>query len=161
MPRRALEPSQAPRDADATLRLKEERFIEAYLGEACGNGARAALLAGYATSPSNARKVAWQVLRSPRIRQELERRADEDPLALSRVEIRRYWTACITGQAIEGAPEPPLDLTARDRLRASELLARSAGMLLDRREISGRDGAPVVAAVATWADLVRQAVEEP
>jgi hypothetical protein len=159
MPKRSAAPGNAAavatREDPVAVRLKEQRFVEAYLGEACGNGARAVLLAGYETSAANARKIAWQLLRNPRVREELDRRAEEDPLALSRIEIRRFWTACITGREVEGAPAPPEDLTARDRLRASELLARSAGMLIERREITGREGAPVTAAIGSWADLVR------
>ena len=145
MPRREVEPLE--------LSERERWFVEAYLGAAAGNGAKAVRLAGYRARPDNAKRIAYELLRSRRVRDALERRADADPLTMRRVELRRWWTACVRGESVEGAPAPPLDLSARDRLRASELLARSSGMLIERQALSGTDGGPV--RVATWVDLVR------
>lgn len=141
------------------LSERERRFVEAYLGSACGNGAEAVRLAGYRARPDNAKRIAYELMRSRRVRDALERRADEDPLAMRRIELRRFWTACVRGEPVEGAPAPPLDLTARERLRASELLARSAGMLIERQALSGPDGGPVRVETGTWSQLVRFAVE--
>ena len=141
------------------LTEKERRFLEAYLGEAQGNGAEAVRRAGYRAAGDNAKRIAYELLRTRRVRVELERRADEDPLTMRRVELRRWWSACVRGEAIDGAPAPPIDLTARERLRASELLARSAGMLIDRHALSDPEGGPVRFAPATWVDIVKAATE--
>lgn len=152
MTRREVEPLE--------LSERERRFVEAYLGAAAGNGAEAVRLAGYRARPDNAKRIAYELMRSRRVRDALERLADEDPLTMRRVELRRWWTACVRGESVEGTPAPPLDLSARDRLRASELLARSSGMLIDRHALSAPDGGPVRVEVSSWTDLVRLAMRD-
>ncbi len=47
-----------------------------------------------------------------------------------------------------------------DKLRALELLARYKGMLVDRKEISGKGGGPVQVEQKSWLDVVGEAVKK-
>ena len=56
----------------------------------------------------------------------------------TREERQRFWTSVMMDESVEWP----------QRLRASELLARSQADFLDRREITGVDGGPV--AITSW-----------
>lgn len=43
-----------------------------------------------------------------------------------------------------------------DKLRALELLARYKGMLVDRKELTGKDGKPIQVQQKTWVDLMAE-----
>jgi len=107
----------------------QQRFIELFNG----NATEAARAAGY--SPKNAGKIGGQLLSNPRIasaifnREKTRRAAD----IADREERQKFWTAVFRDE------HRPM----KDRLRASELLAKSEGDFIDRTEISGKDGAPL------------------
>lgn len=47
-----------------------------------------------------------------------------------------------------------------DKLRALELLARYKGMLVDRKEITGKDGKPMQVQQQTWMDAISEATKK-
>jgi len=55
------------------LQLKQQKFVDAYLGEANGNATEAARLAGYAGNDNTLRVVGHQNLTNPNIRAEIAR----------------------------------------------------------------------------------------
>ena len=61
---------------------RERRFVECYMGEAAGNGTKAALLAGY--SPVTARNQASRLLTKGYIQSAIEERSQRDVLTWSR-----------------------------------------------------------------------------
>ncbi len=64
------------------LSEKERRFVEAYMGEAAGNGAEAARLAGYAIS--SARQTADRLMSKADIKAAISKRQEADPLVATR-----------------------------------------------------------------------------
>lgn len=56
------------------LSVKQEKFLDAYLGEANGNGTKAAQLAGYKGSLQTLKSVASENLTKPDIAKEIEKR---------------------------------------------------------------------------------------
>ena len=100
---------------------RERRFVECYMGEAAGNGTKAALLAGY--SPVTARNQASRLLTKGYIQSAIEERSQRDVLTWSREQRQVFWTQIAADETV---PIPY-------RLKASELLARSQGDFVERR----------------------------
>ena len=111
------------------LTTKQKRFIELY----DGNAAAAARAAGY--SEKSARIIAKQLMDDPRIAAGIRAREDKRNARdiASMNERKRFWTAAMR--------DGSLDMKAR--LRASELLGKSEGDFIDRKEITGKDGGPL------------------
>jgi phage terminase small subunit len=129
------------------LTEKQRRFVEAYAANG-GNATDAARKAGYRQPhPQGAENM-----QKPTVRAAIEAlRAETTTSAiLTREERQAYWTRVIRGEERDPDGRPP---ATRDRLRASELLARSQGDFLDRTEVSTADGslaAALLAARARW-----------
>lgn len=73
-------------EAPEPLPERQRRFVDAYMGEAKGNGKRAAQLAGYAGDENVLAVQACVLLRKPKIRQAIDARIDSDELAMKRME---------------------------------------------------------------------------
>jgi hypothetical protein len=121
------------------------------MGRARGNATEAARLAGYGGPEATAETLAAigaENLRKPKIAAAIRARQENDPAVASREERQRFWTTVMRGG--EGA-------TLRDRLRASELLAKSGGDFIERRDLNVKHaehgGALLAAADALAADL--------
>lgn len=119
------------------LTEKQRRFVEAYMGEACGNATAAARIAGYKGNDETLSTVGTENLRKPAVTAAIEERTENDPLVLSREELQRWWTE-VTRDA---------KTTMKDRLRASELLGKSRGEFTDKVEHSGEIGPPILEVV--------------
>lgn len=108
--------------AGGSLPLKRRRFAEAYVEH--GNGARAAVEAGYAEA--SARFTAARLLSDPKVagyvdavREALGSKQSAE--SLERIaNLRAYWVDFILGYVDPAA-------TPADRLRASALLGKSIG----------------------------------
>lgn len=121
------------------LTEKQRRFVEAYMGEAAGNATEAARIAGYTGDDVTLRVTAHENLTKPNIREAIESRIDADPLVATRFDRQRFWSRVMAGKELDG--DKPAQM--RDRLKASELLARSQGDFVERVEHTGKDGAPI------------------
>lgn len=108
------------------LTIKQQRFINAYMGEAKGNATQAARLAGYKGNGDTLKQVGAENLAKPYIKAEIERLTRNDPLIATREEIQQFWTEVAKGH--HGA-------TLSDQLKASELLAKSRAMFNHKQEI--------------------------
>ena len=103
------------------------------------NGTKAAIAAGY--SPKTARIQASVLLAKPNIREEVNKRCEEiagktmDKIAY----LIGYWQSVIDNPAAH----------QKDRLKASELMAKYLGLFSERVEISGTDGEPIK---VIWSD---------
>ena len=81
------------------LTLKERRFVDAYLGEANGNGTRAAKFAGYSGSYYALAVRAHELLKKRKIREAVDEALEHDPLVMGRVERLRKLTSIARGEA--------------------------------------------------------------
>lgn len=115
------------------LTAKQRRFVDAY----DGNGTQAAIAAGY--SPKTARAIAKENLTKPHILAEIKSRevVRSTPLIASRAERQQFWSSVMRDK----------DQQMRDRLKAAELLGKSEADFVERQEITGRDGAPLIDSV--------------
>lgn len=111
------------------LNARQRAFVEAY----CGNATEAALQAGY--SEKTARITAAKLLSKGNIQEALKEREDKrlTSLIATREERQRFWTTLMRDE----------DRKEVDRLKASELLAKSEGDFLERRELTGPNGSPL------------------
>ena len=141
--------------ASKTTRLteKQRKFVEAFQGAAACNATEAARLAGYSGSDSALGKQGFDNLRNPKIVEALAKTAAEDPLVLERVDLQRFWTRVVLDQ--EG-----VDTEMKDRLRASEMLAKSQGMFVNRVEHTGKDGGAVKVETQQGPDLTQLSPEQ-
>lgn len=111
------------------LNARQRAFVEAY----CGNATEAALQAGY--SPKTAYSIGERLLKKVEIQEALKEREKErlSSLIATREERQRFWTSMMRDE----------DRKEVDRLKASELLAKSEGDFLERREVTGPNGSPL------------------
>ena len=114
------------------LTPKQRAFVKAYRGQAKGNATEAARLAGY----KHPRQMGSENLTKPDIQQALGTTPTSNPRIASPERIREWWSG-----VFEGREEPDAKLS--DRLKAAELLAKSGGMFIERRELTGKDGGPI------------------
>lgn len=118
-----LEPQEGPhRMATRRLTLKQQRFIEAYLGDAAGNATEAARQAGYRGNDKTLGVVGWENLNKPKISRAIaKRRAQLEAVGPTPEMIHRRLAAVIMDDG-------------RDRVRAMELAAKLLGMTDKKRE---------------------------
>ena len=104
------------------LTLKQRKFVEAYTD----NATAAALAAGY--SPKTAYSQGQRLLKSVEIITAIKKRETKalKPLIAAREERQKFWTQMMANP----------DAKDMDKLRASELLAKSEGDFLERREVT-------------------------
>jgi phage terminase small subunit len=118
------------------LTEKQRRFVEAYMGEAAGNGTQAARLAGYAGTDLTLADVASSNLRKPDVAAAIAERVADDPAISTRKERQAFLTAVQRGD--EPAEMP-------DRLKAVQLLGKMQGDFIERIEIN---------ATLSWVDVM-------
>ena len=101
-----------------TLTVKQQRFVEAY----SGNATQAMIAAGY--SERSAASNVDKILKNTEIQAAIQNREKERNSAAiaTREERQSFWTAILR--------DPEAEL--RDRLRASELLGKSEGDFLEK-----------------------------
>lgn len=110
------------------------------MGVAAGNATKAARLAGYAKN--TAEKQASRLLGKVGIQKAIAERTERDPAAWTRERLQKFWSEIANGDGVfEQA-------TLRERLRASELLARSRAMFIERHDLT-TSGQPIVFQVVT------------
>jgi phage terminase small subunit len=112
------------------LTERQRRFVEVYSSNG-GNALDAARVAGYRQPhPQGAENM-----QKPTVRAAIEALREETTTnsILTREARQKYWSRIIRGEELDSDGKPP---AIRDRLRASELLAKSQGDFLDRTEIS-------------------------
>jgi len=105
------------------MNQRQRAFCEAYL--VSGNAAEAAREAGY--SPKTARSIGQRLLTFVDVQEYLDQRNQEISAARTAQveEIRQFWTATMRDDAAKTG----------DRLKASELLAKTYGAFLERVDV--------------------------
>ncbi|WP_317313223.1 terminase small subunit [Absicoccus porci] len=121
------------------LTAKQRRFVQEYLIDL--NATQAAIRAGY--SKNSARQVGTENLSKPSIKQAIEERLkqiDEEKTADAK-EIREFWTRVMRGEEKDTVlrydneghqVETEIDVSMKDRIRASELMGKSFAMFTDK-----------------------------
>ena len=113
--------------AQKPLTPRQKKFAEHYA--ASGNATEAARLAGYKGSDNQLAVQGAENLRKPKIAAYLEALTAQASVArIATVEeLREFWTATLR----DGGHE------MKDRLKASDMLGKSLGVFIEKREHSG------------------------
>ncbi len=163
-----------PTEQPKKLPIKQQRFVDAYVGEARANAAKAARLAGY--SEATARQQGQRLLTNVDIQAAISERVSE--YAMSPEEVLAEYADIARNASIvpllklgagrpafeladekgEAKPEmrfvksvkvtegnnPSVAVELHDRVTALDRLAKYHGLAVERHEVSGPDGGPVV-----------------
>lgn len=137
------------------LTVKQRRFIDYYIQS--GNASEAARKAGY--SPKTAYSMGVENLRKPQVQAAIHARLAEldSERTADTKEILEYLTAVMRGDAEEEvvvnvgtgkgysqAQKVKAQVSAKERIKAAELLAKVHGMFITRQEVELSGSLPVV-----------------
>lgn len=124
------------------LTQKQRRFIDEYI--ISGNATQAYLKAGYKVSESVARRNASRLLTNADIKAELARRNAEIKSAKTAdmTEVMEYLTSVMRGEQTESVATAKgvfenVEVSAKDRIKAAELIGKRNGAWTDKKELSG------------------------
>ena len=106
---------------------KERRFVEYW----DGSPTETARKAGY----KNPSRRGWELIRRPKIQQAIQERENIErrPHIADRQRRQEFWTEVMEDE----------NQQMKDRLKASENLARSEADFIERREHTGKGGGPI------------------
>lgn len=130
-----------------TLNARQRAFVRAYTsGKTLGNGTQSAKKAGYGGSDETLAVQASRLLSDAKVVEAIAaREADQDDASIAdRYEREQFLASVMRGAESErDALGEPVSVAMRDRLKAAELLGKMGGDFIERREITGKDGAPL------------------
>ena len=122
------------------LTLKQQRFIDEYI--ISGNATQAAINAGY--SKRTAKQTGTENLAKPYLKAELDRRNAEiqSQKTADMTEVMEYLTSVMRGEQTESVATSKgvyndIPVTAKDRIKAAELIGKRHGAWTDKKEING------------------------
>jgi phage terminase small subunit len=127
---------------DVKLTEKQKRFADYYIET--GNAAESAVRAGY--SKKTAKEIASENLTKPNIRLYIDERLaeKENEQIAKQDEILSYLTSIMRGdqseQVLQGVGKgaqviTDMEVNAKDRIKAAELLGKRYGLWVDRQDI--------------------------
>ena len=105
------------------LTPKQQAFADYYIQT--GNATEAAIKAGY--SEKTAKETGYENLTKPHIKQYIEEKQKElgSKRMADMAEVREFWTEAMRNS----------ENSMKDRLKASEMIARTSGAFLDKVEM--------------------------
>lgn len=122
------------------LTQKQQRFVDEYI--ISGNATQAAIKAGY--SKKTAKQMGTENLAKPIIKAELDRRNAEIKSAKTAdmQEVMEYLASVMRGEQTESVATAKgiydnVPVSAKDRIKAAELIGKRHGAWTDKKEISG------------------------
>lgn len=120
---------------------KQRNFVEEYLKDF--NGTASLSRAGYAASPRNAGRTVGELLAHPAIKLALAHytKLRAETYTVDSAYITKRWMKLV--EASEEAALGGNSRAAATLLRASELLAKSIGMFIERTEVTGAGGSAI------------------
>ena len=120
---------------DKGLTLKMRLFVEAYFTTNY-NATEAARIAGYKDGPHIA-KQAYQLMNTPAVKAAIDKRAED------RIKEVNVSVDYVLRKLIRTVEKADSQENYNATLRGLELMARHLGMLTDKTEITGKDGAAI------------------
>lgn len=128
------------------LTLKQQRFADEYI--ICGNATEAAIKAGYSGKYVNTN--ASKLLQNTTIKSHIDERLDElkSEKVADQQEVLEYLTSVMRGQTQEqtlcsigelGQQVIDIDVGAKDRIKAAELIGKRYGIWTDKQEITQKN----------------------
>lgn len=126
------------------MTVKQKKFADEYI--ISGNATESATKAGY--SKKTATETGYENLRKPHIKSYIDERMQklEDKQIAKQEEVLKYLTSLMRGEKREevlkgiGMGEQvivPIDVSAKDRIKAAELIGKRYGMWTDKVDVTG------------------------
>ncbi len=126
---------------------KEKAFIEAYVNDIKQNRTAAAIAAGY--SEKSAKQTAYRLMQKPEIREAIDEILEErhKQNTAQADEVIEFLTSVMRGEEVDNIPLLTVlgsqELTegkpsARDRVRAAEMLGKHYALFTDRTQIDSK-----------------------
>lgn len=122
------------------LTQKQRRFIDEYI--ISGNATQAAIKAGYSEKYANTN--ASKLLQNTTIKAEIERRNAEiqSEKTADMIEVMEYLTSVMRGEQTESVATSKgvfsgVEVSAKDRIKAAELIGKRNGAWTDKKELTG------------------------
>lgn len=126
------------------MTVKQKKFADEYI--ISGNATESAIKAGY--SKKTARSIGNENLTKPDIKSYIDERMQklEDKQIAKQEEVLKYLTSLMRGEKREevlkgiGMGEQvivPIDVSAKDRIKAAELIGKRYGMWTDKVDVTG------------------------
>lgn len=122
------------------LTQKQQRFVDEYI--ISGNATQAAIKAGY--SKKTAKQMGTENLAKPIIKAEIDRRNAEIKSAKTAdmQEVMEYLASVMRGEQTESVATAKgiydnVPVSAKDRIKAAELIGKRHGAWTDKKEING------------------------
>jgi phage terminase small subunit len=111
-----------------TLNLKQKKFADFYIES--GNAKQSYFKAGYDAEGNAAEVNASRLLRNAKVMEYIEERNRELNVNFiaNLEETKRFWTEIMRDTEVD----------LKDRLKASEYIAKTNGAFIDRKDIQGR-----------------------
>ena len=136
--------NQMPKPAQKPLTIKQQRFVNCY----DGNATQAAKDAGYKGSNNTLRKVGFENLTKPNVKQAIRDREKKRnrKLIADREARQEFWTDIMNDENAD----------MKDRLRASELLGRSEADFTDKQISTNPETQNIMSLVADMVNKARQ-----
>lgn len=115
------------------------KFVEAFCGVAAGDQAESARLAGYeGKDTASLSETGRKLLRRKDVQEMIAAKAAADPLVMQGDDLRRLWSTIARGDVVVEVRNgrkikntPPI----KERVRASEMLAKALGMFIKKVEV--------------------------
>lgn len=137
------------------LTVKQQLFIEAYLGKANGNATEAARLAGYSGNDKTLAVVGNENLSKPYLAEMVAERLDK---ALARMSADKVlaeleeiaaapWDLFSYAEYDRDGNVTNVKLKVGDKIRALELLGKHHKLFTEKHELSGPNGGPIPAQI--------------
>jgi hypothetical protein len=118
----------------------ERRFVDAFTGPAAGDQGVAARLAGSKARTARAlSEVGRRLLLRPSVQALLAAKRDDSSIVKDGKALREYWSRVIDGEVFEeivNGKKRRSSALIKDRIRASELLAKSQGMFVRKVDVN-------------------------
>lgn len=122
------------------LTQKQQRFVDEYI--ISGNATQAAIKAGY--SKKTAKQMGTENLAKPIVKTAIEKRNEEikSEKTADMTEVMEYLTSVMRGEQTESVATAKgvyedVEVSAKDRIKAAELIGKRHGAWTDKKVISG------------------------
>lgn len=135
----------------AVMNARQKRFCDEYLVDC--NATQAAIRAGY--SPKTAYSIGIENLKKPELKAYIDEQLEKlhSEKTADAQEVLEYLTAVMRGEHTEQTLQligdgmqavTDIDVSARDRLKAAELIGKRYGMFRDNLNVSGASAVTIV-----------------
>ena len=125
---------------DKKLTIKQSRFVDEFI--ISGNATQADIKAGYSKKTAN--RIATENLSKPVIKAEIDKRNAEikSQKTADMTEVMEYLTSVMRGEQTESVATAKgvyenVEVSAKDRIKAAELIGKRNGAWTDKQQISG------------------------